>query len=366
MFWVQLWTDGKYCTIICHTITECVLSLRPLQSAGPFRLPVITRNKPTTTFQTCGSKMWTYVLRFPSPAAFASGSAVAAAGLAALASFTSAASSGRCEDPAVVVDAATTAPPPKPALNPAEFRPFRVRSVETVTHNTKRITFDLASPDQEMGLQVASCLLARAKVDGKSVVRPYTPTNLNEQRGYLELVIKGYPAGKLSKHMVELQPGDEVEMRGPLAKFAYTPNKVKKMGLIAGGSGITPMLQIAKHICRDPTDMTEVTLLYANVTEDDIILRHELDALQYLYPQFKVFYVLDKPPADWQGYSGYITKEMIQETMPSPSDDHLICVCGPPPMMYHVSGNKATDNSQGELQGLLNALNYKYTQVFKF
>lgn len=318
--------------------------------------------------------MWTYVLRFPSRARLVSRTTLAAAGLAAFASFAAAStsssstSSTRCDAPSSAdkSSAPAPAPAPAPALSAAEFRPFRVRSVETLTHNTKRITFALDSPDQSLGLPVASLLLARAKIGGKTVVRPYTPTNLNEDRGYLELVVKGYANGKMSKHLVELQPGDELEMKGPIMKLPLTPNKYKKLGLIAGGSGITPMLQIAKSICRDPTDSTQVTLLYANVTEDDIILRHELDALQYLYPQFKVCYVVDKPSEVWTGYSGYITREMIQETMPEPSDNHLVCVCGPPPMMYHVSGDRAKDKTQGELQGLLKALQYSKTQVFKF
>jgi cytochrome-b5 reductase len=306
--------------------------------------------------------MWTYVLRFPSRAGLASSSALAAAGLAAFASFVSSSSSSS----STASESATAAKPtPAPALSPKEFRPFRVRSVETLTPSTKRITFALDSPDQSIGLPVASLVLARAKINGKTVVRPYTPTNLNEDRGFLELVVKGYPNGVMSKYITELQPGDELEMKGPIMKLPLPANKYKQLGLIAGGSGITPMLQIVKKVCRDPTDTTQVTLLYAS-TSDDVVLRDELDALQYLYPQFRVFYVVDKPSDSWTGYSGFITREMIQETMPVPSDDHLVCVCGPPPMMYHVSGDRAADKTQGELQGLLKGLQYSKTQVFKF
>lgn len=309
--------------------------------------------------------MWTYVLRFPSRAGLASSSALAAAGMAAFASFLSSPSSSTASESSAAAKPSPAAAP-APALSPKEFRPFRVRSVETLTPSTKRITFALDSPDQSIGLQGASALLARATINGKAVVRPYTPTNLNEDRGFLELVVKGYPNGVMSKHITELQPGDELEMRGPLMRLPLPANKYKQLGLIAGGSGITPMLQIIKKVCRDPNDSTQVTLLYASTSEDEIILRDELDALQYLYPQFRVFYAVDKPSDSWTGYSGFITREMIQETMPAPSDDNLVCVCGPPPMMYHVSGNRAVDNSQGELQGLLKSLQYSKTQVFKF
>ncbi|GAB9464251.1 Nadh-cytochrome b5 reductase [Globisporangium polare] len=254
----------------------------------------------------------------------------------------------------------------KVALSPKAFRSFTVRKVEDVTHNTKRIVFDLPSADHEMGLTVASCLLAKASVNGKNVIRPYTPTNINSEKGFLELVVKGYPTGLLSKHIVELKEGDVLEMKGPFLKFEYKPNMYKQIGFIAGGSGLTPMLQVAKEICRNPADKTEIVLLFANVTEADIILREELEALQYLYPQFKVVHVLSNPSESWTGLKGFVSKEMVEEFMPAPSDDSLVCVCGPPPMMYHISGDKAKDKTQGELQGLLKDLNYTSKQVFKF
>ncbi|KAF4323266.1 hypothetical protein BBO99_00001546 [Phytophthora kernoviae] len=280
--------------------------------------------------------MWsTMIMRFPDHAKFLSRGALVTAGMAAFASFSS--SPTMCEEQ------------PKVALSPKEFRSFTVRKVEDVNHNTKRVTFDLPSPDYEMGITTPSCLLARAKVNGKTVVRPYTPTNVNEEKGFLELVVKGYSQGKMSKHIVELKEGDSLEMKGPFQKFVYSPNMYKSIGMVAGGSGITPMLQLIKQIC-----------------QEDIILREEVEAMAYLYPQISVVHVLSNPSAAWEGETGFVSKEMIEKYMPEASDDSLVCVCGPPPMMYHVSGDKAKDKSQGELQGLLKELNYSRTQVFKF
>lgn len=262
--------------------------------------------------------------------------------------------------------AAHNAEEPKVALSPKEFRSFKVTKVEEVTHDTKRLVFALPSKEHEMGITVASCLMAKAEVDGKAVVRPYTPTNTNDEKGQLELVVKGYPKGKLSKHIVNLKEGDELAMKGPFVKFEYKPNQYKTVGFLVGGSGITPALQVIKEICRNPEDSTQVVLVFANQTEKDIILRDELDALQYMYPQLKVHYVLDKADDSWKGYTGYITKELVQELLPAPSDSNLIGVCGPPPMMDAISGNKAPDRSQGELKGLLKELGFTSTQVFKF
>lgn len=252
------------------------------------------------------------------------------------------------------------------ALDPNEFRSFPVRSIERLNHNVKRIILDLPSEGHEMGLPVASCLLTRAKINNKQTIRPYTPVNLNSERGYIELVVKEYPKGIMSKHLCDLKPGDTVEIKGPKMKLPYEPNTYKKIGLIAGGSGLTPMLQIAKEICRNPNDQTQVVLLFANSTEQDMYLQDELDAMQFLYPQFEVHHVLSRPSKEWEGLSGTITKEMIQEVMPSPSNEILVCVCGPPGMMHLICGERSKDMSQGDLEGLLKELEYSSKNVYKF
>lgn len=253
------------------------------------------------------------------------------------------------------------------ALHPKEWRKFKLSKITPETHNVSRLRFTLQSPEDQVGLPVASCLLARANIDGKNEIRPYTPVSSNEEKGYVDLVVKGYEQGKVSKHIVNLKVGDELEMKGPFKKYPYKPNTKKVIGMIAGGSGITPMLQVAKEILRNPKDETKVRLLFANVKEEDIILRNELDTLAYFYPdRFEVIYCLDKAPEKWTGYSGYITKEMLQSTMPVPSEENLIMVCGPPPMMFHISGNKAKDKSQGDLNGLLSEMKYTSSMVFKF
>ena len=79
-----------------------------------------------------------------------------------------------------------------------------------------------------------------------------------------------------------------------------------------------------------------------------------------------MYYVLDKPGFFWKGGKGYITADMLKQKMPPPSNDNMVFVCGPPPMMDVISGNKAPDKSQGELKGLLKGMGYTPDQVFKF
>ena len=118
--------------------------------------------------------------------------------------------------------------------------------------------------------------------------------------------------------------------------------RARRIGMIAGGTGITPMLQIIRAIFKDPVDKTEVSLIFANKSEDDILLRNELEMLKEQHSdRFHLHFTLDTPPSDWPAtYStGFITAPMVEAHLPSPSlDDHStqILMCGPPPMLRYA------------------------------
>ena len=113
--------------------------------------------------------------------------------------------------------------------------------------------------------------------------------------------------------MAGLAVGQTIRVKGPKGAFVYTPNMVRHFGMVAGGTGITPMLQVVRAIVRGRAagDRTEVDLIFANVTAQDILLREDLDALAAADKGFRVHYVLDKPPEGWSGGVGYVTGDMI-------------------------------------------------------
>jgi len=253
-------------------------------------------------------------------------------------------------------------------LDPKSFNSLKLNYVVPYNHNTAYYVFALANPNAKLDLPVASYVLAKAVIDGKEIIRPYTPVDAHE-RGVINLLIKSYPKGLLSKHVKTLNSGDTLDFKGPMPKFEYKPNSKKQIGMIAGGSGITPMLQMTEKILDNPNDKTEVTLVFANVADEDILLRERFDELARYHKKsgkFKVHYVLEKPPSNWSGSTGYVTPDIIKQYLPPPSDSNLILVCGPPPMMAAISGNKAPDYSQGKLEGHLARLCYNSSQVFKY
>lgn len=178
--------------------------------------------------------------------------------------------------------------------------------------------FALPSPNAILGLPIGQHISIGAELaqpDGstKEIVRSYTPISGDHQPGYFDLLIKSYPTGNISKHMASMKVGQPLRVKGPKGAFVYTPNMVRHFGMIAGGTGITPMLQVVRAIIRGRAagDRTQVDLIFANVTPQDILLKEDLDALAKEDSGFRVHYVLDQPPEGWTGGVGYVTGDMI-------------------------------------------------------
>lgn len=152
------------------------------------------------------------------------------------------------------------------------------------------------------------------KVENKEIVRSYTPISSDFELGYFDLLIKSYPNGNISRHLTTLKIGDTMKVKGPKGAMVYTPNMVRGFGMIAGGTGITPMLQIIKAIVRGRKsgDKTEVDLIFANVNPEDILLKEDMDKLAREDDKLRVYYVLNNPPETWDSGVGFITPDMIK------------------------------------------------------
>jgi len=151
-------------------------------------------------------------------------------------------------------------------------------------------------------------------VSNKEVVRSYTPISSDVHPGYFDLLIKSYPTGNISRHLATLKVGDKMKVKGPKGAMVYRKNMVRRFGMIAGGTGITPMLQIIRAIQRGRSsgDRTEVDLIFANVNPEDILLREDLDKLNKEDAGIRVYHVLNNPPEKWDGGSGFVTADIIK------------------------------------------------------
>lgn len=145
----------------------------------------------------------------------------------------------------------------------------------------------------------------------------------------------------MTQHLESMNIGDKLSIEGPRGRLAYfgdgnfvidkKEKKKTRIGMIAGGTGITPQYQILQAATKN-SDKCSYSIIYANKTEEDILLREELENFHKENPKFNLFYTVDKPKDDWKQGKGFVSKEMLSEHMPQPGPDTLILLCGPLPM----------------------------------
>ena len=253
------------------------------------------------------------------------------------------------------------------SANSEQYVPLVKR--EDLSHDVTCFTFKLTKPDMPFGLPVGKHIkvygpnktgIEDGKWNGRDdreagktrIERKYSPTT--DSVGTFDLVIKRYDAGvedrfpdggKMSTYIHAMKIGDNLCIGGPYGHIEYAgPGLLKvgstrsisvsKIGMIAGGVGLTPLLRIINSIFLNPKDSTEVWLLFANKTEDDIFLRSELEKVQGKFPErFHLHYTLDNPPSEWKYSSGFIDEQMVRDHLPPPAPDACVCICGPPPMV---------------------------------
>ena len=237
-----------------------------------------------------------------------------------------------------------------------------------VAHDVEMLTFQLPDAKRPLGLSTCACILARGgrDQDGHPVVRPYTPVSTNATLGSFELMVKMYPDGVLSRHLSQLAIGASVDFKHvpPNVKVQY-PFGARRVVMIAGGSGITPMVQALHALLGTAGDGSRVQLLYSNKTQDDILVRQGLDDWAASFAgRLEVVHTLTREPPDsaWAGRRGRIDKKMLLALLPPPSESVLVFVCGPPAMYADLCGARG----ETQLTGSLKELGYRANQVVKF
>ena len=209
--------------------------------------------------------------------------------------------------------------------------PYELTAIHRDTHDTK--TFCFALPDDAtLDMLPGDHLYVYASIDGKTVKRPYTPSSVPGTTGYFDLTVKRYESGVVSKYIHDREVGDTVLMSGPNTGGHWVDGMAKKVGFVAGGTGITPMISIIRWILAKSLGV-ELFLVFANKTEADIIFREEWEGNMREHATFHCHHVLEQPPAGWSQGTGRITEGILRQQLPPPGPDTVIFLCGPSPMV---------------------------------
>ncbi|HJQ29005.1 MAG TPA: ferredoxin reductase [Rubrobacter sp.] len=174
--------------------------------------------------------------------------------------------------------------------------------------------------------------------DGYQAQRSYSIASAPED-GRVELLVERLDDGEVSPYLTdELRVGDGLELRGPIGGwFAWEPREGGPLLLVAGGSGIAPLMAMIRHHKAAGSD-TPVRLLFSSRSYEDVIFREELENLSTKNETLEVTHTLTRStPPGWTGYDRRIDEEMLGEVAFSPDERPLAFVCGPTPLVETVA-----------------------------
>jgi len=209
---------------------------------------------------------------------------------------------------------------------------WQIASVKNIKPETAKVkSFTLALPDWMQHRAGQHYDIRLTAEDGYQAQRSYSIASEPERAGEVDLTIERIEDGEVSTYMHDvLLPGDRIEARGPIGGyFVWEASMSGPLMLIAGGSGVVPLMSMLRHRAaagaQNPT-----CLLYSSRTFEDIIYYQELETLRSANGGSQIFHTLTRSqPPDWKGYSRRIDQDMLKEVAGPLGKSVQVFVCGP-------------------------------------
>ena len=198
----------------------------------------------------------------------------------------------------------------------------------------KTITFDVPEwPGHLPGQHVDIRLTAE---DGYQAERSYSIGSAPDGT-QVDLTVERLEDGEVSPYLTdELRPGDQIELRGPVGGyFVWTPERGGPLLLVAGGSGVVPLMAMIRQRVAVGSDVP-TTLLLSSRSWEDVIYRDELDRVNG--NGLRIVHTLTRSqPEGWDGYARRVDEGMLSEVAPGARERPLVYVCGPTPFVETVA-----------------------------
>jgi predicted ferric reductase len=210
--------------------------------------------------------------------------------------------------------------------------PYRVREVIEERGDTWTLVME---PERGSGMKFHAGQFVWLNIWDSPVAlteHPFSISSSAEKPEQLSLTIKNL--GDFTETIQHVPVGKRVYLDGPYGSFSTVRERAERYVFIAGGIGITPLMSMLRTHA-DRGDQRPFILIYANKDWESITFREELEALETRM-NLKVFHVLEDPPEQWDSYDGFVTKEIILETVPDPHHGVEFFTCGPDAMMDAV------------------------------
>ncbi|NVK50606.1 MAG: ferredoxin--NADP reductase [Cyclobacteriaceae bacterium] len=220
----------------------------------------------------------------------------------------------------------------------SNFLPLKVREVVRETADTVSIYFE--QPEPFLEYKAGQFLTLVMDFDGKEQRRSYSICTSPYVDPFPGIAVKRVEGGLFSNYLNDqVFPGKTINVLAPLGNFTtdfHSANQ-RHFILVAGGSGITPMIGIIKSVLvNEPQSI--ITLIYSSRNEEQIIFKKQLDQLQLANPdRLKIEHVLSQPSESWQGSKGRLNKEKFHDLVANAEYEQryeeIYFLCGPEGIM---------------------------------
>ncbi|HET9852924.1 MAG TPA: ferredoxin reductase [Candidatus Limnocylindrales bacterium] len=223
-----------------------------------------------------------------------------------------------------------------PAPRAIDWQLGTVTAVRDETPTVRSFTLRLPDwPGHRAGQHVDLRLTAE---DGYSVERSYSIASEPERAGEVDITVEQIPGGEVSPFLHEVVvPGDRLEVRGPIGGyFVWEAALGGPLLLVAGGSGVVPLMAMARHRARAGAAIP-ARLLLSSRGPDEIIYREELERLAGATDLDVVHTLTRQQPPDWTGYARRIDEAMLAEVIEPLGAATRAYACGPTALVETVA-----------------------------
>ena len=214
----------------------------------------------------------------------------------------------------------------KPTLN---WQIASVTNIKPETASVKTFTLQLPSWMRHRAGQHYDIRLTAE--DGYQTQRSYSIASEPEREGEVDMTVERIADGEVSSYLHDvLIPGDRIEVRGPIGGyFVWEAGMPDPLLLIAGGSGVVPLMSMIRHRAASEAN-NPTALLYSSRSFEDVIYYEELDRLSKANARLKIFHTLTRSqPEGWKGFARRIDPEMLKEVAGPLGKTVQVFICGP-------------------------------------
>ena len=233
---------------------------------------------------------------------------------------------------------------------PQEIKEFASKVIEIIDETPTVKSFKVELPkDFDMNFLPGQFFMVSFP-DNQEIktARAYSISSSPTEKSYLEIALN--KVGQFTKKMFELKENDLLKFKGPYGKFYFNDEMKNDLILMAGGTGITPLISIIRY-CTGHGLQNNIAFFYSVRNPAEIIFHEEIKKLKEQNPHFKYYITITRPEEEhkWEGRTGRIDFDLLKDEIQKP-EDKIYFLCGPKEFV-------------GDIVSMLAMLNVKREQI---